>query len=128
MGESVSYMCPKCGYGVTTSFGIGFLYFSESKKRMEEVKAGRYGNLLKEFAVSNEDAEIDFDQITLVCDKCGRIKTSMSFTMHTKDKTIPYIHTCSKCRGTMHKIEIDDDLFCPNCKTPLQMFDRIMWD
>ncbi len=148
MGAGLQKKCPKCGYTIDFSEGVGFLYPTIYDETVQKAKDGELGEDLQTFFKEHEDGMINAENVTLCCEDCGYLTMDKDLTMYVPgdakdvegDKYIPmlipsnyevysrYTHKCEKCDGKMKRVSMYDQLLCPKCKTPLEDEMEIMWD
>ena len=149
MGSGAMLVCPKCGFKFTRQEGAGFLFPKIYKETIEKAKSGELGPEIQKFLAEHEDGAVNAESATLCCDECGHLQKGRDLTMYVpisgrvKEKSdyvmrfdleedykeyARYRHICEKCGGEMHVAGRDEQLLCPECKTPLEEKHTIMWD
>ena len=73
MGNGIKLECKKCGFDITASLGIGFLYPIVCEKTLQRIKDGEFGDEFKDLANNTPNAAVHQEESLFVCDKCGDI-------------------------------------------------------
>ncbi len=149
MGTGYRYECHKCGYTFSQMNGIGYTFPTVYAKTVQQAKAGELGEQIQQFFKQHPEGAINAENVTICCESCGDLITDKDLTMYIPKKAASegrkfimpdelaehyeeyakYPHICKKCGGEMRVLGADEELLCPECKTPLsQTPDTIMWD
>lgn len=83
MGTTRGYICEKCGYEFTSSYGVGFMYPAFYRKTIDEMKAGKYGELGKLFFEMYPDGAVDISEATFKCRQCEKYMSGPRLAMFT---------------------------------------------
>ncbi len=138
--------------------GVGFLFPKVYLETAEKAKAGVLGEEIRKFFENHPDGAINAEKVTLCCDSCGNLMEGQDLSMHVPNenynrgvgtqvpegsqyfmeddleedftKFADYPHKCIKCGGSMHVVRSDENLFCPECGTPMEIDpdSLMMWD
>lgn len=71
MGSGIKLECKKCGFELSASLGIGFLYPNVCEEILQKMKEGVFGEEFKEDATTIPNVAIHQETSLFVCDHCG---------------------------------------------------------
>ena len=151
MGQGYVVKCRNCDYEECVRLGVGMMYPQEYADLVKGIKAGEYGDELREYFINNPGAVVDAQLELYYCPVCHNFEFeyNLSLYRHKQNKELvngywireydnnedyvfvrAYKHICSKCGNQMHKIKKSefDNLVCPKCGQPLEVTSQIMWD
>ena len=153
MGDGYTYHCAHCGKSYDVFLGSGMRYPITCGEVLDAVKAGEYGQKLKEAAADERPVGVAAEHRLYKCDECGNWEILPDASIYgwadkNKDAAIDfvilwgdgykdyrlieeYVPACEKCGGVMHSKKITEKLrlTCPECGEPLSLdLDFIRWD
>ena len=70
MGQGYKFSCNECGFSVSASLGIGFLYPNVCEKILDKMKEGAFGEEIKEAANTIPGVAVHQKSSVFICDKC----------------------------------------------------------
>lgn len=82
MGSGYKYKCSKCGYSFMSANGVGFLFPVVYEETIQKAKAGELGEVIKTFFDEHPNGAISAENVTLCCDKCGKLSLGQDLTMY----------------------------------------------
>lgn len=146
MGQGYGYKC-NCGYEGEILFGVGFGYWQDSKKLLEDMAKGKYGRKRADIVKNKKNIVVDAEYYYYRC-SCGYGNSYKSLNLYQSDYDDVYWlydkpensyklimgfkHRCPKCREVMKRIseeEFDlDYVSCPKCGNNVPLLINILWD
>lgn len=126
MGYGFGYICKKCKFEKTISYGVGFLGYKEYYK---EDKFKNLIDIAKEENLLNIDSLLDFTKLknvdlkdnygydAYICPKCKNIDNKFRYTLYTSNKRFIPKYSCKYCKNILRvkKEKEDFKLKCDNC-------------
>lgn len=70
MGQGYNFKCKDCGFSTSASLGIGFLYPNVCDEILGKMKAGDFGEEIKEAANTIPGVAVHNKSAVFICDKC----------------------------------------------------------
>lgn len=134
MGNGLKLEC-KCGFELTASLGIGFLYPMVCEKTLQSIKDGAYGEELKDLANNTPNVAVHHEASLFLCDHCGDIVVEEEIDLCTPIKKrkgnqkfcsvidypedITYVMRCDI--GDTYKVIHSVEHKCSKCGNPLRV-------
>ncbi|HSQ87201.1 hypothetical protein [Romboutsia sp.] len=124
MGSGVSFICKECGKEENYLTGIGMsdssleaFFNGENKRDYNRIK-----KIIDNLENSKEMYTIDYSREVYLCDNCGFIGNKKAVSIITKYWRYDYIYNCPKCKDTLRRIDIDNEvklgnIKCQKCKS-----------
>ena len=81
MGTGSSFVCEKCGCKYSVLTGVGFLQPTVYKETVQKIKAGKYGEDIKDIFLKTKYAAVGTEKDLFVC-KCGYWTTDMNMDIY----------------------------------------------
>ena len=129
MGTVYSCKCDKCGYTLSYSQGVGFLYQSKAKEMLVAMKRGEFGKSFMEAANKAIAPWVKYSYELYRCKACGELRPDLQIDLFDGNKVVLSKHyICDKCHGLMSVIKSDRGLKCPECKSRLKKGVAFLWD
>ena len=82
MGDSVGFICPKCGYAFGGDLGVGLLYPKLYRETVEKMKAGEYGEEARQFFIDCPEGAVDCESVLFQCDDCHQYFFDLKLSMY----------------------------------------------
>ena len=101
MGTGSSFVCEKCGCKYSVLTGIGFLQPIVYKETVQKIKAGEYGDEVREVFINTRYAAVDTEKDLFVC-KCGNWNTEINMDIYAPIDP-------DKLKELEHGAQIDED-------------------
>lgn len=74
MGRGDNYKCKCCGNHFSVLYGVGMLYSHVCEEFLKDVKKGKYGEELKDLAISRKDLAVGGQMDVFICESCNTWK------------------------------------------------------
>ena len=148
MGAGYCYFCKKFGKEFSLSYGYGMMFPSAYKELLADIRAGGYGEEMKEASLSNSNVAVDAERHLYVC-SCGHWESAEGLSLFVpKDGVLlkrpyvmpyelkadfrivkDYMHICPERGKQMNEADEQPiDLRCPVCKDICKCNAGIDWD
>lgn len=139
MGDGRTFICKHCNKEHDIYFGIGFMFPITYREKVEEIRAGKYGEEWKELFNSKEFVAVDAQRYLYYCKKCGHWEDTTCMDLY-EAKHLDKVRKTQKSTDEADKVDktsyvMDYELKrdwkllkayehnCPNCNKPMAWTD-----
>lgn len=84
MGRGFTLQCRKCGYEASGDLGVGFLFPMVYQETMEAARAGKYGEIIRQFLEDHPDGVLNTENVFLQCTGCGELAFGQDLSMYAR--------------------------------------------
>ena len=151
MGYGYMFNCRKCGYRAEGYEGFGFQFPAEYRSVQQRAREGIYGQELQAFLKQHPEAQVNAENIVVVCEDCGHLESVPELSVYLPEESFgslpeditwltamdlqerftlvrKYQHRCERCGGRMQETDPEQQEYrCPVCGEVLEQ-SLIDWD